>query len=43
MNAEEMPASSGRAFIVGAFVVASIVGVVVGYLGVTGRLGGPIP
>ena len=43
MTSDDRPASSGRAFMIGAFVVAAIVGVVVGYLGVTGRLGGPIP
>lgn len=36
-------APEGRTFIVVAFVASAIVGLAVAYLGVTGRIGGPIP
>ncbi len=41
MPAEDAP--EGRTFIVVAFVASAIVGLAVAYLGVTGRIGGPIP
>lgn len=43
MTASAPAAGQGRAFLIACFVVAAIVGVVVAYLGITGRLGGPIP
>lgn len=34
---------NGRGFIIGAFVVAAVIGVVIAYLGITGYLGAGIP
>ncbi len=41
--ASEGRAGAGRRFLLVAFVLAVAVGVAVGYLGVSGQIGGPIP
>jgi hypothetical protein len=41
--AESTPPVSGRGFMLGAFVVAAVIGIAVAYFGITGQLGGPIP
>ncbi len=37
------PERPGRAFIIATFVVSAAIGIAVAWLGITGRLGGPIP